>query len=242
MRTNQKPGIVYDEVEKVVIVNQKQVNKKFEYKFTDLFTNPDAQDAFVNPKPDGTMYTFKITYKDHSKLTVWAKSGTPDCDKLLDLVSSTSNKSSSNIDSSMFGDFLSKGSSKFDDFPSKNNSSMNNSSSTMEKSSILNDSSALGLDIPQLGKNELPQGVYIIGKDIPPGTYDFQLVWGDGFLSVYSAKETILGNEEFSEWMGKESYQKKACVHVKCEEGWYLHVKGNLIVKILKPQKVIIDL
>lgn len=237
MNTMKDGKIRYDDIEKVFIVNQKKVNKKFEYKFRDIFTNPDAQDAFVNPKPDGTMYTFKIIFKDHSKMTAWAKSGTEDCDRLLDLASSTNNKSS------LLDDFPTKNtSSMFDDFPTKNNSSTMKNSSTMNKSSIVNNSSIMGLDVPQLGKNELPQGVYIIGKDIPPGTYDFQLVWGDGFLSVYSAEETILGNEEFSEWMGKESYQKKACVHVKCEEGWYLHVKGNLIVKILKPQKVIIDL
>ena len=123
MKTNEAPRIVYNEIEKVIIVNRKKVNKKFDYKFRDIFTNPDAMEAFTNPEPDGIMYTFKITYKDHSKLSVWAKSGTPDCDKLLDLVSSTSNHSSINNNFSIS-----------DDFPTKNHSSMKNSSSTMEKS------------------------------------------------------------------------------------------------------------
>ena len=30
----------------------------------------------------------------------------------------------------------------------------------------------------QLGKNELPQGKYLIGSDIPVGTYDFLVVYG----------------------------------------------------------------
>lgn len=232
MNTLKDEKIRYDDIEKVVIVKQEKVNKKFEYKFWDIFTNPEAMDAFANPKPDGIMYTFKITFKDHSKMTAWAKSGTEACDKLLDLASTTR------------GDYSASGSNNsFSKLSSNFGSSTANTNNKSFDLNLNNNSSIKVVGVPKLGRNELPQGVYIIGKDIPPGTYDFQFVWGHGIISLYSAKEFTLGNEKFSQWVGnKESYEMTACVNVKCEEGWYLHVQGNLIVKISKSQKPIIDL
>lgn len=96
---------------------------------------------------------------------------------------------------------------------------------------------------PELGKNQLPQGVYRIGEDIPAGTYDFHHIWGNGSIQLYTAEETILGNSKLFEWVGdKQEYEKLDCINVKCEEGWYLHVEGNLIVEIQKSKKVQIDL
>lgn len=96
---------------------------------------------------------------------------------------------------------------------------------------------------PELGKNQLPQGIYRIGEDIPEGTYDFHHVWGNGSLQLYIAEETILGNSKLFEWIGdRQEYEKLDCINVKCEAGWYLHVEGNLIVEIQKSKKVQIDL
>lgn len=39
----------------------------------------------------------------------------------------------------------------------------------------------------KLEKNQLPRGEYIIGKDIPPGKYDFDLVFGNGSLDLKTA-------------------------------------------------------
>lgn len=96
---------------------------------------------------------------------------------------------------------------------------------------------------PELKKNQLPQGIYKIGEDIPPGTYDFHLIWGNGRLEVYKAEETILGNLSFGEWVGnKQEYEKADCINVKMDEGWYLHITGNVIIEIKKSMGIRIDL
>ena len=96
---------------------------------------------------------------------------------------------------------------------------------------------------PELQKNQLPQGIYEVGKDIPAGTFDFHHDWGNGSINVYSAKETILGNLKFFEHVGDTyEYEKVDCVHVTCKEGWYVHISGNLIVSISKSKKIEIDL
>lgn len=96
---------------------------------------------------------------------------------------------------------------------------------------------------PELKKNQLPQGIYKIGQDIPAGTYDFHLVWGNGRIEIYTAEETILGNLSFGEWVGdKQEYEKPDCINVRCDDGWFLYVTGNLIVEILKSKQIQIDL
>lgn len=239
MNTLKDGEIRYDDIEKVVIISQKQSYKKPSPPKQSLVINPRAS----NPKmiPDGFLYVFKITFKDHSKMTAMAKTGTSRCDKLLDLVSSTRDVSSG----FGFKDFLSKLGLNFESSTiASNNKSPNlDSNNTSLKFDLSNTSSMKGSYIPKLGTNELPQGVYIIGKDIPPGIYDFEHVWGGGDIMLYTAKEETFGNNKLFQYIGtKESYQMRACVHVKCEEGWYLHVNGNLIVRISKSQEPNIDL
>lgn len=51
-----------------------------------------------------------------------------------------------------------------------------------------------------LGKNELPAGRYLIGKDIPEGTYDFTWVWGHGSMGKYqNDHDTTLGACTFTQ-------------------------------------------
>lgn len=96
---------------------------------------------------------------------------------------------------------------------------------------------------PQLQKNQLPHGIYKVGTDIPAGVFDFHHVWGNGYLHVYKAEETILGNLMFGENVGDTyEYEKADCIHVVCENGWYVHVGGNLIVSISRSKEVEIDL
>lgn len=96
---------------------------------------------------------------------------------------------------------------------------------------------------PELKKNQLPQGVYKIGQDIPAGTYDFHHIWGNGRIEVYTAEETILGNLSFGEWVGDtQEYEKPDCINVKCDEGWSLHITGNVVVEIAKAKNIEIDL
>ena len=97
-----------------------------------------------------------------------------------------------------------------------------------------------------LGRNELPQGTYLIGRDIPPGTYDFFVVYGDGGkldLSKIGEDGKIINVTWKFYWVGlKESYEKREVLHVLCEEGYTLKIKGNVILKIAKSQDVYIDL
>lgn len=96
---------------------------------------------------------------------------------------------------------------------------------------------------PELKKNQLPQGIYIVGQDIPAGIYDFHLVWGHGEIDLYKAKENIPDNLKFAEDLGfQHEYETTDCIHVVCVEGDYLHINGNLIVDIAKSKTIDLDL
>ena len=81
--------------------------------------------------------------------------------------------------------------------------------------------SAGGGPLIKLGKNQLPQGRYIIGKDLPEGTFDFTWVWGEGYLSLYKTDEnTTLGNNLYLENVGTaHEYQYRQCLHLQCAPG-----------------------
>ncbi|MFA5342162.1 MAG: hypothetical protein WC332_10340 [Clostridia bacterium] len=97
--------------------------------------------------------------------------------------------------------------------------------------------------LPVLEKNQLPNGLYIIGKDIPAGTYDFKWIWGAGSLSRIVKKETDKKSSYYFEHMGdKEAYQTRLCINVRCDEGDQIQIEGNIIVEISKSKPVEIDL
>lgn len=200
MRLTHRQEIYFEKIIDVVVIEQTETYKREKSKAGLLFQNSLLNPSVIltggDMEPSGTIYTFSITYTDHSKDIVKAESGTAACDRLLQLAL---------------------------DF--------NNNHSVEE------------VDAPKLGKNQLPQGIYIIGKDIPEGTYDFKHIWGHGNIQLFDSKETLVGNCKFFEWMGnKETYEKKTCVHVECRNGWYLHVNGNVIIEISRSQKINLDL
>lgn len=94
---------------------------------------------------------------------------------------------------------------------------------------------------PELKKNQLPQGEYKIGVDIPAGRFDFHLEWGDGVINIYDSKGKN-GKLIFYEFMGNSPVRKLDCINVECQEGWYLFVEGNVIVNISRSKSVEIDL
>ena len=96
----------------------------------------------------------------------------------------------------------------------------------------------------QLRKNQLPQGRYIFGKDLPVGTFDFTWVWGSGSVGLYgTAENTTLGNCLYSENVGNRyDYEYRQCLHVQCESGNMLTIGGNLVVEISRSPKLEIDL
>lgn len=96
----------------------------------------------------------------------------------------------------------------------------------------------------QLRKNQLPQGRYIFGKDLPVGTFDFTWVWGSGSIGLYgTAENTTLGNCLYSENVGNRyDYEYRQCLHVQCASGNMLIIRGNLVVEISRSPKPEIDL
>lgn len=96
----------------------------------------------------------------------------------------------------------------------------------------------------QLRKNQLPQGRYMFGKDLPVGTFDFTWVWGSGSIGLYgTAENTTLGNCLYYQNVGnKQDYEYRQCLHVQCESGNMLIINGNLVVEISRSPKPEIDL
>lgn len=97
-----------------------------------------------------------------------------------------------------------------------------------------------------LKKNELPQGKYLIGRDIPPGTYDFFVVYGNGGkfdMCKYDESGKIIDRPGKFYWVGlKETYENSELIHVHCPEGYNIEISGNVILKIAKSQEISIDL
>lgn len=71
-----------------------------------------------------------------------------------------------------------------------------------------------------LRKNELPQGVYTVGKDFPAGIYDFFAVYGSGGdfqISKLGSDGKIIDGTWSSYWIGlKEAYEHRELIHVTC--------------------------
>ena len=118
------------------------------------------------------------------------------------------------------------------------------SADRIEGKSGQNAVSAEGKPLIKLGKNQLPQGRYIIGKDLPEGTFDFTWVWGEGYLSLYKTDEnTTLGNNLYLENVGiAHEYQYRQCLHLQCAAGNMLIIGGNLVVEISRSPRLDIDL
>ncbi len=98
----------------------------------------------------------------------------------------------------------------------------------------------------KLKKNELPQGKYEIGRDIPPGMYDFHVVYGQGGkfdIAKYDADGKIIDGTWDFFWVGlKEEYEHRELIHVNCQAGYTISISGNVVLKIAKSQQVQIDL
>jgi hypothetical protein len=98
----------------------------------------------------------------------------------------------------------------------------------------------------KLNQNELPQGRYDIGKDIPAGYYDFFVVYGSGGsfnMAVYDENDKAAEGTYSFYWVGLEKkYEKRELIHVQCKEGYSIIIRGNVILKIAKSNSVRINL
>ncbi len=106
------------------------------------------------------------------------------------------------------------------------------------------DSNAALRDPFVLGKNQLPAGSYLVGRDIPAGTFDFTWVFGSGSVTKYkNDRDTTLGACNYFQYMGnQEDYQYRQCLNVECLDGENLVVQGNLVIQISRAKKPQIDL
>lgn len=95
-----------------------------------------------------------------------------------------------------------------------------------------------------LQKNQLPNGDYLIGTDIPAGFYDFTWVFGAGqIMKFVNDHDTTLGATTYIQNVGSQyDYQYRQCLNVKCDYGELLRLSGNMIVQISKSKKVELDL
>ena len=98
----------------------------------------------------------------------------------------------------------------------------------------------------RLNKNDLTQGEYVIGKDIPVGIYDFFVVYGNGGkfdIAKYDDNDKIIDGTWAFYWVGlQETYEKKELIHIDCKEGYTVKISGNVVLKIVKSQAVRIEL
>ena len=96
----------------------------------------------------------------------------------------------------------------------------------------------------ELQKNQLPNGSYIIGKDIPIGIFDFSWIFGSGMITKYkNDHDTTLEATTYFQHMGSQyDYEYRQCLNVECTEGERLVINGNLVVQIARSKKVEIDL
>lgn len=97
-----------------------------------------------------------------------------------------------------------------------------------------------------LKTNELPQGEYLIGEDIPVGTFDFFVVYGTGgrfdIMKLDSDGNIVNGTWDFF-WVGlKEDYEKRELVHINCKDGYTIKLDGNVILQIARSKQVKIEL
>lgn len=120
----------------------------------------------------------------------------------------------------------------------------NASADRAEGKSGQNAASAEGKPLIKLGKNQLPHGRYIIGKDLPEGIFDFTWVWGEGYLSLYKTDEnTTLGSNLYLENVGiAHDYQYRQCLQLQCAAGNMLIIGGNLVVEISRSPRLDIGL
>ncbi|MCD8054948.1 MAG: hypothetical protein LUF00_13140 [Lachnospiraceae bacterium] len=97
----------------------------------------------------------------------------------------------------------------------------------------------------QLQKNQLANGQYTVGEEIPAGSYDFTWIFGSGRLLIFkdSSDTKTLGACRYFQWIGNRyDYEFRQCINVDCEDGNVIVLAGNLIVEISKSRKPQIDL
>ncbi len=165
--------------------------------------------------PAGMVYTFSITFKNGAKEIYKVNSGTAVCDKLLQFV----------LD------------------PDVNASSVENMPVNTEQQG--SEPQPIPDTDPDftLGKNQLPQGEYKIGSDIPAGRFDLKVVFGKGSLTHTYANPQKADNKESNfYYLGlRESYENPIIVGINLSEGDTLKINGNVVLEISRTNDIKIE-
>ena len=148
----------FDDIVSAVLLEQTQLFKNQTSWGLSFGDNPFGDPiAMSQSVPAGTELKFSVTYRDGTKEIVKARAGSNMADRLLMMA-------------------LDPGSNPVG--PS-NTSNGNAGTDSWEKEGIPKK------QLIALQKNQLPHGTYIIGTDIPQGTYDFTWIYGSGTLELY---------------------------------------------------------
>ncbi len=199
----------------VVIIEQTQLLKKrANWGFTLGGTSGFQPIAMEGgAEPNGVEYTFSVTYSDGQKDIVKAVSGTRKCEELLQIA--------------------------YDPPCIDATSNTYATPELAEKPKPLKRNTPA----PTLQQNQLPAGIYIIGKDIPVGTYDFHLIWGQGSIKKFMGEPATIGTSNYYQHVGSQyEYEMQDFLHVHCVSGEYLRIEGNLILGIEKSKAIELDL
>lgn len=107
--------------------------------------------------------------------------------------------------------------------------------STHSQKTTLGDNNMKG----PIQKNQLPNGRYVIGKDIPVGNYDFEALHGSGIIVKHLSETT--NEHNYYEFVSLKE-ENKYLINVDCREGEVLVIPTNMVVAISRSNKVVLDL
>lgn len=223
--------IDFPNIDSVVILQQTQLYSKeshsgksfgwhaFDTRYYDL---PDTL------SPEGMEYTFSITYKDGHKQITTMQQKDERCARLLQFVYDPDVSAVKKV-ADIFGSLDVSDEDESEPSANEENTKMPNKSIDPNF---------------QLGKNQLPQGKYEIGKDIPAGQYDFKVVLGGGSLNHYFTDEKAKDGKGYDFfWIGTEkSYENPLVIGRTFYDGDILELHGNVVVEISRSKKIQLDL
>lgn len=98
----------------------------------------------------------------------------------------------------------------------------------------------------ELEKNQIPNGTYIIGEDIPEGIYDFLVIEGEGDLSLYKSADNLDYENRIHQFSLSDKvdskFYKTQCYRIVCKKGNCLVIGDTLVVEISKSPKLYFEL
>lgn len=171
--------------------------------------------------PTGVEVTFSVTYRSGKQEIVKAKSGTEKCNRLLQMA----------IDPKPEG--------------------VQTTAQPNDSREAAPPADALPVENTEqpitIGKNQLPHGVYEVGKDIPAGTYDFEWVWGEYAFMLHqryrdkTKSGSVIESATLSD-IKRYSWDSRQWLNVTLNDGEYLVIESNAVVSIRRSKRIELEL